>query len=263
MYLLFYFMEGNKYILSMVDDLTKFVEFAPMKDQMAETVAYTLYEHILCRYTIPKQIVTDNGSNFMSSVFVQLCKLLGVKKLRTTAYHPQSNLVERQHSTLGNYLRAFTDGKVTTWDEYLRTAGHAYNNTPHVSTGFAPMEMLFGFTAEIPTNLRKSPDPVYDHGSYIKQLRHKLQYSFGMARQKLGEKKKKAKRYYDKKVHVPDIQVNDYVLVRNKQRTNKLVKPWLGPFIVTEKHTNGNVTIKSGKGYKRLHMNLLKKFSTA
>lgn len=65
-------LNGNKYILSMVDDLTRFVDFTPMPDQLADTVARCLYEEILSRYTIPKSIVTDNGSNFDGSVF-KLC----------------------------------------------------------------------------------------------------------------------------------------------------------------------------------------------
>lgn len=95
---------GNKYILSMVDDLSKFVEFVAIPDQQANTVARALFEEILCkcRYNIPKVLVSDNGTNFTSNILKQFCKLLGVQHIRTSAYHPQSNAVERQHSSLGN-----------------------------------------------------------------------------------------------------------------------------------------------------------------
>lgn len=79
-------LNGNKYILSMVDDLSRFVEFAAIPDQTANTVARALFEQILCRYNIPKEIVTDNGTNFVGHVFKKLCKLFNVKKLRTTIY---------------------------------------------------------------------------------------------------------------------------------------------------------------------------------
>lgn len=98
--------------------------------------------------------MTDNGANFVGQVFRKLCKMFGVKTLRTTVYHPQSNLVERQHSTLGNYMRIFVDGHPTTWDAFVRAAAHAYNNTPHAGTGLEPMRVLFGFISEIPTNFR-------------------------------------------------------------------------------------------------------------
>lgn len=74
---------GNKYILSMVDGLTKFVEFTAIPDQTANTVARALFEEILCRYNIPKNIVTDNGTNFMSNVLK--------KTLQATGHHETKN----------------------------------------------------------------------------------------------------------------------------------------------------------------------------
>lgn len=254
--------DGNKYILSMVDDLTKFVEFAPMADQTAETVAKTLFENILCRYNIPKKLVTDNGANFVGRVFIQLCKLLGVKKLRTTAYHPQSNLVERQHSTLGNYLRSFVKSKPHVWDTYLRTAAHAYNNTPHAGTGYAPMHMLFGFTSDIPANLKKKPEQEFDAGSYIARLRNKLQLAYNIGRKNLEKAKRRSKNGYDKKSHPIALCVGDRVLYKCNHRTSKLAAIWEGPYVVTQVHSGCNVSICIRNKEKRVHMNLLRKFSS-
>lgn len=106
-------MSGNKYILSMVDDLTGFVEFVAIPDQTANTVARALYEEILTRYTLPKTIISDNGTYFVSDIFKKMCKLLGVSKRQLTPYAPMGNLVERQHSTLANYLRCFVSEKPT------------------------------------------------------------------------------------------------------------------------------------------------------
>lgn len=104
---------GNKYILSMVDDLMRFVEFVAIPDQTANTVSRALFEEILTRYTIPKIIISDNGTNFISDVFKQTCKLLGITKRQLTPYAPMGNLVERQHSSLANYLRCFVSDKPT------------------------------------------------------------------------------------------------------------------------------------------------------
>lgn len=186
-------MNGNKYILSMVDDLTRFVEFTSIPDQQADTIARALFENILCRYTIPKQIVTDNGTNFVGKVFKQLCRMFEVKKLRTTIYHPQANLVERQHSTLGNYIRIFVDKHQSTWDEFVRSAAHAYNNTPHSSTGIAPMKLLYGFTSKNPTNLRRKPEPLYNMDSYCDELKYKLRNMYTIAQQHLQQRKESSK----------------------------------------------------------------------
>lgn len=253
-------LNGNKYIVSMVDDLTRFVEFTPVPDQTAETIARALYEDILSRYTIPRSLVTDNGSNFVGSVFKSVCKLLGVKKLRTTPYHPQGNLVERQHSTLGNYLRNFIDGHPGNWDLFLRSAAHAYNNTPHESTGFPPMELLFGFVAEIPTNLKRKPEPIYNFNEYKSELRYKLQKSFELARKHLLKKKEVAKEYYDKKASPCHFKVGDKVLIKNECRTSKFSSHWNGPYEVLEVHDDINITISQRGKAKRVHANRLKLF---
>lgn len=253
-------LNGNKYILSMVDDLTRFVEFCPMADQTADTVSRALFEQILCRYTIPKSIVTDNGSNFVGNVFKSMCKLLGVKKIRTTAYHPQANLVERQHSSLGNYLRNFVDGHPQNWDLFLRCAAHAYNNTPHSSTGFPPMELLFGFVSEIPTNLKRKPDPMYNFDQYKSELRYKLQKSFELARKNLLTQKEKSKIQYDKKASPQYFQIGDKVLIKNNCRLSKFSSHWKGPYDIVDIHDGINLTINQSGKSKRIHANQVKKF---
>lgn len=251
---------GNQYILSMIDDLTRFVEFASLPDQQADTVARTLYEHILFRYNIPKIIVSDNGTNLKGRVMASMCKLLGVRRLYTTAYHPQSDLVERQHRTLGNYLRAFTDKDPSSWDQYLRAAAHAYNNTAHASTRRAPMEMLFGFISEVPTNLKKKPEPIYDVDSYVQELRFKLQTAHAVARDHLANKKIKAKDYYDLRVNDLRLKEGDWVLLKNPTRKSKLDDLWIGPYKVTKLCGPVNVEITKGSKNNLVHINRLKLF---
>lgn len=251
----------NKYILSMLDDLTKFVEFTAIPDQQSNTVGRALFEDILCRYNIPKLMVTDNGANFTSNVIRQLCKLLGVETIRTTPYHPQSNAVERQHSTLGNYLRCFVDKNPTNWDCYLKTASHAYNNTVHAGTGFTPMQLLFGFNSEMPTNLKRKREPIYNYDMYHQELRNKLQVSFDLARQNLEKSKINSKKYYDKNLNPISFHVGEECLIFNSTRKNKLENPWLRGKVV---HVHGpeNVTILVNNRQRRVHVNRLTKFFT-
>ena len=91
----------------MQDDLTRFLLVAPMDNQEAETVAKTFVENYICKFRTPLELVSDQGSNFMSETFTQICKLLKIKKINTTAYHPQANLVERSNRELKTYLRQY------------------------------------------------------------------------------------------------------------------------------------------------------------
>lgn len=252
---------GNKYILSLMDDLTRFVDFVAMPNQEAGTVAKILFEQILSRYTLPKKLVTDQGTQFTGEMFKKLCQLLKVKKIQTTAYHPQSNHVERAHSTLGNYLRNFVDKKPASWDCYVRTAAHAFNNTVNESSGFSPMKLLFGFASEIPNNITSKPEPIYNFDDYYFELRHKLQFSFDLARKRLTEAKEKSKRYYDNSKNIRQFHIDDWVLLKNPARANKLEEIWQGPYRIIEVFPDVmNVTVVIGTRKRRVHMNRLKHY---
>jgi len=80
--------KGNIYILTIIDHFTKWAEMFPMKNQEAATVAKIMFDHIICVHGCPLQILSDRGTNFESQLFSELCKLLAVDKIRTTAYQP-------------------------------------------------------------------------------------------------------------------------------------------------------------------------------
>ncbi|GBP04328.1 Retrovirus-related Pol polyprotein from transposon 412 [Eumeta japonica] len=105
---------GNKYILTLQDDLSKFFVCAAMPDAEAEIAARVFYNEIVTKYGIPLKLVTDIGTNFTSKLFGSVCKLLRIKKQHITPYHPQANgSLERVHRPLADYLRSFAkeDGR--------------------------------------------------------------------------------------------------------------------------------------------------------
>jgi len=94
---------GNKY-LTFQDDLTKFSKAIPLPNQEATTVAKEFITKIICEHGIPEMVLTDQGTNFLSEIFKNTCKLLKITKIQT-AYHPESNgALERSHRTLAEYL---------------------------------------------------------------------------------------------------------------------------------------------------------------
>ena len=87
--------QGNQYIVVFADYLTKWVEAYPTAEQTSETIARLLIDHIVCRHGVPAEVLSDHGANLLSSLVVDLCRLLGMKKVNTTASHPQTDgLVE-------------------------------------------------------------------------------------------------------------------------------------------------------------------------
>ena len=84
---------GYKYIVVFVDYFTKWVETYPTADQTTETIVQLLVDNIVCRHEVPVELLSDRGQNLLSELMKQVCAVLGMTKLNTTAYHPQADMV--------------------------------------------------------------------------------------------------------------------------------------------------------------------------
>ena len=101
--------EGNRYLLTFQDELSKYTLAVPIPQQDASTVARVFVEKIILKFGIPQMLLTDQGSNFLTELFANSCKLLRVKRIKNSAYHPQTNgALERTHRVLVEYLRCYT-----------------------------------------------------------------------------------------------------------------------------------------------------------
>jgi len=140
---------GNRHILVMMDHFTKWCEAFATKDQKASTVAHILVSPVFSRFGPPTIIHSDQGKNFDSTVMHEVYNIMGVKKTRTTAYHPQGDgLVERQNRTLQEIIANFVSINGNDWDQWLNQAAFAYNTSVHESTGMSPISVsIWSFRA--------------------------------------------------------------------------------------------------------------------
>jgi len=100
--------KGNKYILTFQDDLSKYVIGVPIHQQDKETVVKEFVLHIILKHGTPFVVQNDQSFNFLSEVFKNTCKLLRIKKIQSTAFHPESQgSLERSHCMLAEYLRHY------------------------------------------------------------------------------------------------------------------------------------------------------------
>ena len=145
----------NRYILVLVDYFTRWLEAFPLPDQTAETVAHKMVTEFVCRFVAPLEIHTDQGRNFESDLFQEVCCLLEITKTCTTAYHPSSNgLVERCNGTLGSMIRSYLEDGDKDWDRFIPMLTAAYRSTVHSSTGFTPNYMMLGRETTTPVDLQ-------------------------------------------------------------------------------------------------------------
>ena len=86
---------GNRYVIVFMDYLTKCVKAFATEYQTSETIARLLVDHIVCRHGVPVEPLSDRGPNLLSNLIQDVCSLLSLHKINTTAYHPQCDgLVE-------------------------------------------------------------------------------------------------------------------------------------------------------------------------
>lgn len=251
---------GNQYILTMQDELTRYAIAVALSATDAQTVAQAFVECFVCIYGIPDSILTDCGTNFLSDVFKQMCKLLDIEKSKSTPWHPQTNgFLERSHRTLKNYLRSFVD-RDNEWDNFLCYATFCYNSTIHTSTNYTPYELVFGHKPNIPAALSRKVEPQYNYDNYVFDFKRNMQQAHEIARNNLINKKQDNKRYYDQTINPLTLHVGDKVLVKEQHKKNTLSLNWSGPYEVIMVHDNENVTIKKGRRDYRIHVNNIKKF---
>ncbi|VDI02863.1 Hypothetical predicted protein [Mytilus galloprovincialis] len=123
---------NNRYILTVTDYFTKWVEVFPVPDQTATTCANIILNDVICRFGFPLAIHSDQGRNYESDIFQELCSILDIRKTRTSPRNPKCNgQVERFNRTLVSMIKSYLRGEQTNWDLNLGCLASAYRACPH------------------------------------------------------------------------------------------------------------------------------------
>uniref|UniRef100_A0A3Q1F2Z4 Gypsy retrotransposon integrase-like protein 1 n=2 Tax=Acanthochromis polyacanthus TaxID=80966 RepID=A0A3Q1F2Z4_9TELE len=168
---------GHRYILVVCDYATRYPEAFPLRKVKARQIANCLIQ-MFSRVGIPKEIITDQGSNFTSNLLREVYKLLGIRGVKTSPYHPQTDgLVERFNKTLKSMLRKFVEDSGADWDQWLPFLLFAYREVPQASTGFSPFQLLYGHAVRGPLDVLKEawegpkPEETCNVLSYVLKMR--------------------------------------------------------------------------------------------
>ena len=144
--------QGNRYIIVIIDYFTKWVECFALPTQSTADIALKLVEEVICRHGSPKRILTDQGTNLDGAQLAKdIYKLLRTKKIRTSAYHPQTDgLAEKFNHTLASMLTHYVNKHQDDWDEHLNYVLFAYRTAIQESTKFSPFYLLYGRHPRLP-----------------------------------------------------------------------------------------------------------------
>ena len=232
---------GNRYIIVISDYFTKWVQAHAVADQTAQTTAEIFVREFVANLGVPRHVHTDQGRNFESELFAEVCRLLAVHKTRTTPYLPRSDgLVERFNRTLQQMLKALVNENRTDWDELLPYVLMAYRSSPQESTGCSPYMLMYGKEMALPVDVMVGvPGPqsaAYRCPvEYVEWLRQSLQEAHEFARQRLQVAARRQKNQYDARSKPHKYNVGDYVWYYYPPLANKkLGKGWVGVYRVME-----------------------------
>ncbi|XP_072166477.1 uncharacterized protein [Diadema setosum] len=258
---------GNRYVLTLVDYATRYPEAIALPSIETERVAEALVE-MFSRLGLPDEILSDRGAQFTSELMRELGRLLSVKQLNTTPYHPMCNgLVERFNGTLKAMLRRMSAERPKDWDRYLPALLFAYREVPQASLSFSPFELLYGRTVRGPLSLIKTiweaetvDEEVKTTYEYVVDLRARLEETCKVAHEELKRASKRYAKYYDAKARDRKFEVGDKVLIMRPTSASKLLMQWQGPYTVTGTLGRCDVRVEVNGKVKTYHVNLLKKY---
>ena len=163
--------------------------------------------------------MSDQASEFTGQVISELCDLLGVTKIRTSPYHPQTNsAIKRVHQTLRRMIAKMDPEKRAKWPSHLGPILIAYNATRSLITGYLPYFLMFGCRPRLPVNLLL-PTVRQDENSrttdeYITSLYDKLKLALASARDTALLEAQRQKRLYDRRARAVELHLGDKVLVK-------------------------------------------------
>ena len=136
------------------DYFTRWAEAYPLKIMEPQTVAEVFVEHFITRFGVPEMIHSDQGRQYESRLFKELCELLGIRKTRTTAFHTNSGgIVERFNKTLATMLSAYVSNHQHDWDRYIPYVLMGYRSSLHESMGYSPNMLMLGREVATPLDI--------------------------------------------------------------------------------------------------------------
>ncbi len=167
--------QGSSYVLVCVDHFSRFTVLAHLPNKSATTVAHTLVSHLICPYTAPRVLLSDNWTEFKNQVLQDICNQFSIKQTSITAHHPASNgLVERTNRKILEILCHLAGKSHELLEDWLSLVAASINGSINTSTGKTPHYIIYGFDKPLPYDvLVRSPVPLHSLDDYsILQLQY-------------------------------------------------------------------------------------------
>lgn len=142
---------GNKWILTMHDQFTRWPIAVPTKERTVEEVIKHVVQEIVLKHGPPEMLWSDREPGFAGQAMKKICQMFGVKKAETTGYQPQANsTLERFHSFMAQALTLVVNKHKKDWHKWLESVLWMYRTSVNSTTGYSPFYLLYGREPRIP-----------------------------------------------------------------------------------------------------------------
>ena len=142
---------GNQYLLTIMCVLTQHWKAIPLRNIKSKMMVQALTKFCTL-FGIPKSIQSDQESNFISGLFQQVMEESGIRQLKSSTYHPESQgALEQFHQTLKNMMQMYCQDTKKNWDEGIHLLLFSAHHLVKESLGFTPFELVFGLIVRGPT----------------------------------------------------------------------------------------------------------------
>ena len=253
-----------------MDMATRYPEAIPLRNISAPKVVNELLK-FFTKMGFPLEVQSDQGSNFMSNIFQQTLRELGITHVKSSVYHPESQgALERYHQTLKCMIRKYCLETQSDWDKGIHFLLFATREVPNESLGFSPNELLFGHQVRGPLGLLKDEFVGGDNTDGLLQhvltVKNHLSFACEFAAANLNQSKTKMKVWYDKKAREREFQKGDEVLVLLPITGQPLAAKFRGPYNVVRKINATDYIVATPdrrKPQQIFHINMLKPYCRA
>eukprot|EP00253_Pinus_taeda_P006880 PITA_06880 len=253
---------NHKYIIVVVDYFTKWAEAMPTYKNDSEIAELFLFNQIISRFGIPREIFTNHGSHFQNQLMSASALKLGFRQEHSSPYYPQANgQVEAVNKTLKTILQRKIDKNRSNWHLMLYPDLWAYRTSVKTATGFTPFHLVYGLESIFPVECEipslKLDIELLPETSRLEECLLHLEHLDEQLRDAATVNeahKKRVKTQYDKAVHPRVFFEGDLVLVYDQDKdtlgAGKFKPMWYVPFIIKRFLTKGSYELIDFEGNK-------------
>ena len=248
----------RKFLIVGIDYFTKWIEAKPLAKITTQQVTQFLWESIICRYGLPRIIVTDNGRQFNNEDFKKYCGEKDIDLRFTSVAHPQANgQAEVANRIILDGLKKRVERSQSTWVEELLPILWAYRTTCRVTTGATPFLLAYGTEAVVPLEIthvspRIEAYEVEENEEGMKLALDLIDEVRDMANAKVTEYQKRTSFYYNLRVKERFFRQGDLVLRKIEAsgvgQKGKMAPNWEGPYQVDKVLGQGAYKLRTLEG---------------